>query len=429
MRGALIGLILVLAAGTASAQGGELATSGSPLDMRASGLTAAGPEDLVALGDLYVEAMRLPEASSSYKAALKLQKKYGEAEFGQARIDMAKGKLEKSKNACRGVWRRHKADSVGEVCSGWVWLTFDRSARAIDEFNKAIAKNDIARGQTGLGEAYRRQADNARAIEAYNAAIGAGAGYVARMGLGLAQEANGDKTAALASLKSAVDLEPASCMAHFHYGRVLGQGAEAANHLRTALAIRPAWADGYQQLGEILLASGDFAGAEQAFNSAIESSKAPRGVAHYGLARALYGQGKPAESKTALEKAIALVPNLVDAYLLLSDIVYASGDTDGAIAALDQAKSVAPGEVNVFLHSGQTYFKLGRYTTANSFLNQAITMKAGLSLAYVLLGDISCERRLYVEGQAHYANALKGDMQGVTVGEIEQRKAKCKTKF
>ena len=429
MRGALIGLILLLAAGTASAQGGELATSGSPLDMRASGLTAAGPEDLVALGDLYVEAMRLPEASSSYKAALKLQKKYGEAEFGQARIDMAKGKLEKSKNACRGVWRRHKADSVGEVCAGWVWLTFDRSARAIDEFNKAIAKGDVARGQTGLGEAYRRQADNGLAIGAYGTAIGAGAGYIARMGLGLSLEANGDKAGALASLKSAVELEPASCMAHFHYGRLLGQGAEAADHLRTAISIRPAWADGYQQLGEILLASGDYAGAQQAFNSAIESSKAPRGVAHYGLARALYGQGKSAEVKTALEKAIEFVPNLVDAYLLLSDIVYASGDTDGAIAALDQAKSVAPGEVNVFLHSGQTYFKLGRYTTANSFLNQAITMKSGLSLAYVLLGDISCERRLYVEGQAHYANALKGDMQGVTVGEIEQRKAKCKTKF
>jgi len=429
MRGVWIGLIVVLAAGTAAAQGAELTAPSSPLDARASGLTAAGPEDLVALGDLYIEAMRLKEASSSYKAALKLQKKYGEAEFGQARIDMAKGKLEKSKNACRGVWRRHKADSVGEVCSGWVWLTFDRSARAIDEFNKAIGKGDTARGQTGLGEAYRRQADNARAIEAYNAAIGAGAGYLARMGLGLSQEANGDKAGALASLRSAVEAEPASCMAHFHYGRLLGQGAEAAEHLRTALAIRPAWADGYQQLGEILLASGDYAGAELAFNSAIDSSKAPRGVAHYGLARALHGQGKSADAKTALEKAIKLVPNLVDAYLLLSDIVYASGDTDGAIAALDQAKSVAPGEVKVFLHSGVTYFKLGRYTTANSFLNQAIVMKAGLTQAYVLLGDISCERRLYDEGQAQYANALKGDMQGVTVAEIEQRKAKCKTKF
>jgi tetratricopeptide (TPR) repeat protein len=429
MRGALLGLVVVLAAGTAAAQSAPAVASESPLDARASGLTAAGPEDLVALGDLYVEAMRLPEASAQYKAALKLQKKYGEAEFGQARIDMAKGKLEKSKNACRGVWRRHKSESVGEVCSGWVWLTFDRSARAIDEFNKAIAKGDLARGKTGLGEAYRRQADHGLAISAYNEALAAGAGYVARMGLGLSQEASGDKAGALASLKAAVELEPASCMAHFHYGRVLGKGAEAAEHLRAAIAIRPGWADGHQQLGEILLASGDFAGAEQAFAAAIEASKAPRGVAHYGLARALNGQGRPAEAKTALEKATELVPNLVDAYLLLSDIVYASGDTDGAIAALEQAKSVAPGEVKVYLHTGQTYFKLGRYTTANSFLNQAITMKPGLSAAYVLLGDISCERRLYDEGQGHYANALKGDMQDVAAGEIEQRKAKCKSKF
>lgn len=428
MRGALVGLIVMALAAAAAAQGLEPAAPGSPLDAKANGMSAAGAEDFVALGDLYVEAMRLKEAQAAYREALKLQKKFGEAEFGMARIDMAKGKLEKAKNACRGVWRRHKDQSVGEVCSGWVWLTFDRSARAVDEFNKALAKGDVARGQTGLGEAYRRQADYPRAIEAYNAAIAAGAGYVARMGLGLALEANGDKAGATAALKSAVDAEPASCTARFHYGRLLGQGAEAAEQLRTAIAIRPDWPDGYQQLGDVLLASGDNAGAEQAYNSAIGASKAPRGVSHYGLARALYAQGKAPEAKAALEKAIELVPNLVDAYLLLSDIVYASGDTEGALAALEQAKSVAPGEMNVYLHTGLTYFKLGRYTAANGFLNQAISMKQDLSLAYVILGDIACERLLYNDGQGYYAKALTGDLAGVTVPEIEKRKSLCKPK-
>jgi tetratricopeptide (TPR) repeat protein len=372
--------------------------------------------------------MRLPEAQKAYAAALKLEKGYGEAEFGRARIDMAAGKLEKAKKSCRAVLRRHKTESVGDVCSGWVWLTFDRSARAIDEFQKAIEKGDLARGDTGLGEAYRRQMDGARAVESFKAAIGAGAGYLAHMGLGLAQEANGDAATALGSLKAAVEAEPASCLAHFHYGRLLGRGTEAADHLRTAIAIRPDWPEAYQQLGEILLANGDFPGAEQAFKSAIESSKTPRGTANYGLARALYGQGRSAEAKSALEKAIELVPNLVDAYLLLSDIAYASGDTDGAVAALDRARTAAPGEVKVFLYSGLTYFKLGRYTSANGYLSQAIGMKADLSLAHAALGDIACARRLYDEGRAHYDDARKGDMKGLSAPDLEKRKTACQPK-
>jgi tetratricopeptide (TPR) repeat protein len=422
MRGSLVGLAMFLATGAAAAQGA------SPLDERANGASAASAEELVALGDLYVEAARLPEAKKEYVAALKLQKGYGEAELGQVRIDMAAGKLEKSKKACRAVGRRHKAESVGEVCSGWVWLTFDRSARAIDEFQKAIEKGDLARGHTGLGEAYRRQMDGAKAVEEFNAALSAGAKYIARIGLGLTEEATGDVAAATASLKAAVDAEPASCLAHFHYGRLLGRGAEAADHVRTAIAIRPGWAEAYQTLGEILLANGDYAGAQQAFQAAIDSSKTPRGTAHYGLARALYGQGRAADAKTSLEKAIELVPNLVDAYLLLSDIAYASGDTDGALDALERARTAAPGEVKVFLYSGLTYYKLSRYTSANGFLAQAIGMKADLSLAHAALGDISCARRLYDEGRAHYDDALKGDMKDLTAADLQNRKAACQPK-
>lgn len=428
MRGSWVGLVVLLAASAAAAQGAAPAGGESPLDARAGGAAAATSEELVAIGDLFVEAMRLPEAKKAYRDALKQRKGYGEAELGLARLDMAAGKLEKSKKACRAVARRHKAESSGEVCSGWVWLTFDRSARAIDEFQKAVDKGDVARGKTGLGEAYRRQMDGARAVEMYDAAIAAGAGYVARVGLGLMREANGDLPGATGSLKAAVEAEPASCVAHFHYGRLLGKGAEAADHLRTALAIRPGWTEAHQALGDVLLAGGDFAGAEAAYRAAIESSKAPRGTAHYGLARAMYGQGRPADAKASLEKAIELVPNLVDAYLLLSDIAYAAGDTDGAVEALDRAKTAAPGEVKVYLYSGLTYFRMNRYTSANGFLGQAIGMKADLSLAHATLGDISCARRLYEEGRAHYDDALKGDMKDVTADDLQKRKAACQPK-
>jgi tetratricopeptide (TPR) repeat protein len=422
MRGALFGVVAFLAAGVAAADGA------SPLDAKASGASSMSAEELVALGDLFVEAARYPEAAKAFVAALKIQKGYGEAELGKVRIEMSSGKLEKAKKSCRAVGRRHKAESVGEVCSGWVWLTFDRSARAIDEFQKAIEKGDLARGHTGLGEAYRRQMDNAKAIEEFNAALAAGARHVARIGLGLSQEANGNGVDAAASLQAAVNDEPASCLAHFHFGRLLGKGDEAAAQLRTAIAIRPGWTEAYQELGDVLLRNGDNAGAELAYKSAIESSKAPRGKAHYGLARAMYGQGRSADAKAELEKAIELVPNLVDAYLLLSDIAYASGDRDGAMDALERARTAAPGEVKVFLYSGLLYYKLERFTSANGFLVQAIGMKADLSLAHATLGDISCSRRLYDEGRAHFDDALKGDLVDISSADIVKRKAACEPK-
>ena len=425
MRNLVLGIFTAAAltwAGGAAAQAIE-----SPLEARAAGADALDAAGLVELGDLYVEAMQLDEARRLYREALKLEKKYGEAEFGLARIDMARGKLEKSKRACRGVWRRHKSESVGDVCSGWVWLTFDRSARALDEFKKALDKGDTARGQLGMAEAYRRRVAYDDAVAAYRAALDAGAGYRAHLGLGLALEGKRDREGAVAALRRAVEAEPASCEARYHLGRVLGEGPEAVTQLRTALAIRPDWADAHQALGDALLEAGDFAGAERAFEDAL-AAEADRGTAHLGLGKALYGQEKTTEAREHLERAIEMVPNLVDAYLLIADIDYASGDSDAALEALDKAKSMAPGVVKVYLHTGETYFRLGRYTSANSHLKQAVSMKPDLSLAHVILGDIACERRLYDRGQQHFADALAGDMQGVSAADIQKRQAQCKPK-
>lgn len=425
MRTSLFSMIIIFAAMMTS---GNAAAGNSPLDTKAASMNTADSAELVALGDLYLEAMRLDEAKASYKAALKLEAKYGDAEFGLARIDITRGKLEKAKKGCRGVWRRHKSESVGEVCAGWLWLTFDRSARAMDEFQKAIAKGDLARGKTGMAEAHRRRADDGIAIGEYQEALTAGAGYVARMGLGLSQESNGDITAALSSLKQATTMEPASCLAHFHYARVLGKGPQAISHMQTAIAIRPGWTEAYLELGEIFNENGDFAAAKSAFESAISGAKVKSGIAHLGLGKALFGLKKPMDAKKELEAAIALVPNLVDAYLLLADIEYANGNSDASLEALDKAKAMAPGVVRVYLHTGETYFRLGRYTSANSYLKQAINLKPALSLAHMYLGDIACERRLYAAGQTHYDNALKGDMVGLSADSINKRKAVCKSK-
>jgi tetratricopeptide (TPR) repeat protein len=404
--GTTIVAVLIAAAGSASAQG------------------AADKAALVELGDLYVEAMRLDQAKAAYREALKLDKKYGPAEVGlHGRIDMAREKFDPVKKSCRAIKRRHKDTAVGEACEGWFWLAYDRSARAVDEFNLVVEKGDIAVGQLGLGEALRRRAEYERAIEAFRLAIGAGAGYLAHLGLGLTLEAKGDTADGLAELGQAVKLEPASCQAHFHYGRALGRGPLAVAHLRTALAIRPSWADAYQELGNVLIANGDFTAAGAAFSGSIEVEG--KGTAYLGLGQALHAQGKSDEAKKQLDKAIELVPNLVDAYLLLADIEFDAESPEASLKALENARAVAPGVVRVYVRTGMTFHRLGRYTKAKSFLEQAVAMDPRLSMAHSILGDISCERRLYDAGRKHYDNALAGDLQGLDTAEVRQRQAAC----
>jgi tetratricopeptide (TPR) repeat protein len=293
----------------------------------------------------------------------------------------------------------------------------------VDEFNLVVEKGDIATGQTGLGEALRRRAENDRAIEAYRAAISAGAGYMAHLGLGLALEAKGDQAGGLGELSKAVKMEPASCLAHYHYGRMIGRGPLAVSHLQTALAIRPGWADAYQELGAAYLRNGDAVSAETAYRGSIDAEE--KGTAYLGLGKALHAQGKTEEAKKQLNKAIELVPNLVDAYLLLADILFDAEKPEECLQALENARAVAPGVVKVYLHTGLTYHRLGRYTKAKSFLEQTVSMDASLSMAHAILGDISCERRLYDAGRKHYDNALAGNMEGLDAAEIQQRKAAC----
>ncbi|MCP4199135.1 MAG: tetratricopeptide repeat protein, partial [Proteobacteria bacterium] len=380
------------------------------------------PQGLVELGDLYVEAMRLAEAKKMYRRALAKTADYAEAKFGLARIQIARGNFKKAKSACRHISFANKKKTAGEICSGWFWLSNDRSARAVEEFQKAISKGDIARGKTGMGEVLRRQSDHARAIAAYNDALAAGAGYLAYIGLGLTREQSGDKQGATEALEKAVSLQPASCLAHFHYGRLLGQGSNAIREIETAIAMRKDWPDAYQVLGDIHYSAGDYAHASQAYEQA---AKGESGIAYLGLGKALYKTKKLEAARQALIKAGELNPDLIDVYKLLADIQYALGDYDGTTDALNKMRNLSPEDVGVYLHCGDLYYKMGRFTTARSFLEQAVSMKPTLSYAHYLLGQIACKRRLYAPGQQHYQQALTGDMDGVSKSDIEKQNATC----
>lgn len=388
---------------------------------------AAGKDadKLIQVGDLYVEAMQLGEAKKMYKQAQWKGKDNPEVRLGIVKLSMAENKFQESKHFCRKLTQSHPKSSAGDICSGRFWLGNDRSSRAVEEFEKAVAKGDKARGKTGIGDALDLVGKWDEAIAAYKEALDAGAGYEAHLGMGLTLEKKGDIPAATEALKQAVVMQAASSQAHYHYGRLLGKGETAVNELFIAMTIRPKWFDALFALGNVYEHDKDFEKAVDAYKRAtdVDDSRAP---AYYGLAKALRALKRNDEALTALQHVVDRIPNHAGAYLLFAEIYYELKKTDQAIEALDRARDVASGDVSVFVRSAEIYYDAGRHTNARAFLNQALSMKPKLSKAHKMLGDIACERNQFADGQKHYADALAGDLADVDKADIEQKKAACK---
>ena len=391
-------------------------------DLAAS--TGENADALIRLGDLYVEAGRLAEAKKAFKQAQWKSRDNPEIRLGIVRISIAERKFQESKHYCRKLAHDHPKSSAGDICSGRFWLGNDRSSRAVDEFEKAVEKGDKARGKAGVGDALCLLGKWDEAVAAYNEALAAGAGYEAYIGLGLALEDQGNVDGAREALKKAVAVENASCLAHYHYGRLLGKGEQAVKELFTAMTIRPKWFDALYTLGTVYEQNKDYDKAVDAYRRAVDVDDT-RAQAFFGLAKSLRALKRNDEALEALQHVVDRIPNHAGAYLMFAEIYYEKKMTDQAIEALDRAREVASGDVSVFVRSAEIYYDAGRHTNARAFLNQALTMNPKLSKAHAMLGDIACLRKQFSEGQKHYDDALKGDMSGVTKAEIEKKKKAC----
>lgn len=425
-----LAVVILFMSGTA------FAAEQNPLsDLAAS--TGTDPGALLLLGDLYLEAGRLSDAKRTFKRAKMRAPEM--ARLGAAKIHMSEHSFGNAKSGCRKLARDFLKAPIGEMCSGWFWLSNGRMSRAIEEFELAVKKGDVAGGKLGIAEAMRMNREWSDAITAYEEAIKAfekieeenskmtpkGYVYLAHLGKGLALEQQGETSMAVLSLKTAAQTQPASCLARYHYGRLNGNGNEAIQELEAAISMRPDWLEARVALGKAYDDDGNYKAAADAYRAAIAANK-QLGEPYYGLAKALAKLGQDKEALDALDTLIGFIPNHADAYLLMAEIYAKKKDADSAIEALDRARDVATGDVEVFIRSAQIYMSVGRYTNARAYLNQAIRMKPKMSRAHVMLGRIACERRRFDEGRKHYDKALKGDLQGVTKEDIQTQIAQCR---
>ena len=63
---------------------------------------------------------------------------------------------------------------------------------------------------------------------------------------------------------------------------------------------------------------------------------------HFGLGVALHGLARSDEARRSLERSLEIEPRLTPAAALLGQIVYASGDVEGAVAVYERALARGP---------------------------------------------------------------------------------------
>jgi tetratricopeptide (TPR) repeat protein len=374
-------------------------------------------------GTALLEARDLVGAKAAFDAALRARANWVDALWGLARIRMAEGNYEESRNACRRVISAAgDAAADGHVCMGQAYLVWRRSSLAIDEFNKALAAQaDNARALCGIGDAHARANELDQAIDSYRKAIASDAGLLeAHLGLATMLERKGDTAGAIAELKTALGVRSWSADAQYNLGRLLTDPGEAIPHLALAVAIRPSFTDAQMEYGKKLAAAGRWTEALAPLRTA--AAQLPN-VAQMNelLGIALWKNGELAEAETHLRAAIQGVPNSARANEALGEVLVAGGRIEDGLALLETASNLDATNYGLAMRIAQVLRGQGRNTLATGWLDKALKIKADLSAAQVMYGDILFEQGRYAESRPHYEAALAGDGAGIDRAAITAR--------
>ncbi|MHC1764865.1 MAG: tetratricopeptide repeat protein [Verrucomicrobiia bacterium] len=116
-------------------------------------------------------------------------------------------------------------------------------------------------------------------------------------------------------------------------------GAEQA--LRRHVEMNPRSAQGFFQLGGVLLAGGQLTNAAAIFEKAIQL-KPDFGPAHYNRGLALGRAGQTNAALAAFRESLRHNPERLETYLFLADLHLRAGERESAAALLDQAELINP---------------------------------------------------------------------------------------
>lgn len=193
-----------------------------------------------------------------------------------------------------------------------------------------------------------------------------------------------------------------------HAAYTSGQYSDAVRLFKgyTAGHSQNAW--GYYMLGLSSWKSGDLAGAESAFNTAL-TLEPEHERSLFNSARVLIEDNKADEALERVEQILTQNPGSGEGYRLLGRTQYALGHVDEAIDAYHQALAIDVNDIWAMNNLGLILIQQGRYEEAVPALARAVELKGTVAVIQNNFG-VALERTgRFTAATTAYSAALAAD--------------------
>jgi len=132
-----------------------------------------------------------------------------------------------------------------------------------------------------------------------------------------------------------------------------------------------------------------------------------RADARLGEVQALLGLGRWAEAHGLAEELLTLVPEDVEALVAAGKARAQAGDASGALTALQQAQTRAPGRADLHKLQGDVAVRVGNRSDALTAYRAALDLDPRFVQVWVDLGRLHEEKEDWSEAQTAYEQALE----------------------
>jgi tetratricopeptide (TPR) repeat protein len=147
------------------------------------------------------------------------------------------------------------------------------------------------------------------------------------------------------------------------------------------IAIKPDYAEAYNNMGNTLKDQGRLDEAVASFNKAL-SLKPDYVEAYSNMGIALEEQGKLEEAIASYNKALSLMPDYVEAYNNMGNALKDQGKLEEAIASYEKAVSLKPDYAEAYNNMGSALQDQGKLDEAVVAFNKALSVKPDYAEAY-----------------------------------------------
>jgi protein O-mannosyl-transferase len=185
-----------------------------------------------------------------------------------------------------------------------------------------------------------------------------------------------------------------------------GDQAGAIQDYERALSIAPTYAYAHYNLGNSLLATGRAAEAVEEYHAALRFRPRDASI-HFNLGNALGREGKVPEAAAEFREALDIDPARADAWFNLADAVLQAGDTAQSADAYAHVVRLRPDFADARVNYGNVLAQMGRYAEAAEELREALRLDPGAADVHNDLGGVLAESGRLPEARAQFEEALR----------------------